>query len=128
MKRYGLLIVAFGILLHAYIAFFEAEGGASGFSLGLMVWSWLPYLVSALLFVLVRRTLIPLCGVVPPAVMDTLSFYSVVISPQSSTAPLVLLWMPLWNLVLFMPVGHIVGWLLARRNRTSNPRFEADAP
>jgi hypothetical protein len=127
MKKAGLLIVAFGMLLHAYIAFFKAEGGASNFSMGLMVWSWLPYLVCALFFLVTRRPLIPLFGVVLPAIMDTLNFYSVFISPQSSTAALGLLWMPLWNLVLFMPVGLVIGWAIARR-KTSNSRLEADAP
>jgi hypothetical protein len=123
MKRGGLFIVALGMLLHVYVAFFKSEGGASSFSMGLMVWSWLPYLVSALLFFVVRRTLIPLCGVVLALVIDALNYYSVFIIPQSSTAALGLLWIPLWNLVLFMPAGLLVGWVAskAKEHKTSNP-------
>ena len=126
MKKAGFIIVAIGLLLHAHIAFFEGKEVGSTFLLALMVWSWLPYLVSLRLILLVRRPLIPLCGVIPPLVMDAFNYYEVFISPTSSTAAINLLFMPLWNLVLFMPIGLLVGWWVTAGEgnsgqKTSNP-------
>lgn len=99
----GVVIAVLGLLLHAY--------GLSSFSLGLMVWSWLPYLIALALFLGVRRVLIPLGGVILPIVLDAINYYFVFVSPGSSTAPLALLWMPLWNLLIFMPIGMFIGWV-----------------
>jgi hypothetical protein len=113
-RNAGFIIAVLGLLLHAHVAIFKAEGGVSSFSLGLMIWSWLPYLAALVLFLVVRRVLIPLGGITLPIVLDVLNYYFVFVSPGSSTAPLALLWMPLWNLLIFMPAGMFVGWILSK--------------
>lgn len=114
LKKAGFLIIGSALLLHATTAFIKSEGGVTPFSIGLMIWSWLPYLLSIWFFSLIRRSLVPLSGVVPPLIMDAWTFYVVFISPQNSTAALALIWVPLWNLVIFLPAGLLTGWILSR--------------
>jgi hypothetical protein len=121
LKKTGFLIIGSALLLHAYTAFIKSEGGTTPFSIGLMLWSWLPYLLSAWFFSLMRRPLVPLCGVIPPLIIDAWTFYAVFIRPQSSTAALALIWVPLWNLVIFMPLGMLIGWILSRFLRPKLP-------
>ena len=52
------------------------------------------------------------------------AFYSAFIHPTSSTAALGLLFMPLWNLLFFAPVGALLGWLISKRA----PPAEESAP
>jgi hypothetical protein len=111
----GIVLVAVGLLLHASIAFFKSDSSDRSFSLGLMVWSWLPYLLALFFLIIIRRKIIPLCGVVGPLILDLTNYYAVFISPQSSTAALGLLWVPLWNLVLLGPVGMLIGWAISRK-------------
>ena len=127
MKIFALFLAVFGLLLHAYTAFFKGEGGVSDFSVGLMIFSWAPYLISMLLIFTMRRTLIPLCGLVIPVFMDMLVHYSVFINPQSSTASLGLLFMPLWNILLFLPLGLLSGWILAKGMENVEPGQESRA-
>lgn len=65
-------------------------------------------------------------GLILAAIMDAGIFHSVFVAPESSTAPLGLLFMPLWNLVVFMPLGGGVGWWVGKRTReiarSSKPR------
>lgn len=121
MRKVGFGIAILGPLFHAYIALFKLDGGVSNFTLQLLAWSSLPYVVALLLVWRIRRPMIPLMGVIPPLVMDVANYYSVFIRPTSSTAAIGLLWIPLWNLVLFMPAGLFLGWAISnwidRKNR-----------
>ena len=49
--------------------------------------------------------------------MDAGSFYSVFLSPHSSTAALGYIFVPLWNLVVFVPLGGLIGWWVGKRLR-----------
>lgn len=105
--------IACGILLHVYTALFVAEGGFSGFSVGLVLWSWLPY---ALAGTLLKRNAYAAAGAaVFVLAADALAFKLAFINPQGSTSALVLLFMPLWNLVLVGPIGAVLGWLVSKR-------------
>jgi len=114
MRKLGAVIASFGLLLHAYTAFFNSDVGPDSFTLGLMAWSFLPYLVVLVLLYVLRQPLIPLCAVIPILLLDLVNYYFVFVRPQSSTAAIGLLWMPLWNLVIVMPIGLLVGWLIQR--------------
>lgn len=107
LKRVTLILVGMGMLLHFYIAFFESSDGVDSFSLKLMVWSWLPYLICLALLLFKKNPTIVLGGATPLLVMDSVNYYGVFIHPTSSTASLSLLFIPLWNLVFFMPVGML---------------------
>jgi hypothetical protein len=104
-------LLALGFGLHAYIAFFQSSGGADSFSLGLLAWSIVPYIVATALALISRSALV---GVVPMALVlliDVWIYYGVFINPKGSTAALALLWMPLWNLILVVPIGVGAGWI-----------------
>jgi hypothetical protein len=104
-------ILILGVGLHVYIAFFKSAGGPDSFGVGLLGWSIVPYLVAAGLALISRNLLI---GIVPMALVlfvDAWTYYEVFIQPKGSTAALALLWMPLWNLVLVVPIGAGAGWI-----------------
>jgi len=126
-RQVGFALVALGMLLHVYIAFVEASGGVSAFSLGLMLWSWLPYLLALILFLWLRNPIAPLCGVLGPFALDMLVYYDVFIHPRSSTAALALLFAPLWSLIIFEPIGLLIGWIVAKR-WTPNSCGAGEAP
>jgi len=117
----GFALVALGMLLHAYIAFVKADGGASAFTRGLMLWSWLPYLLALVLLLFLRHPIIPLCGVLGPLILDMMNYYAVFIAPRSSTAAIGLLFMPLWNLIIIEPVGLLIGWAISAAGRDEIP-------
>jgi hypothetical protein len=114
LRTSALMIIAAGMLLHTYTGFFKTSGGIDLLSLKIIGLSWLPYLVCLMLVVAIRNPLIPLCGAMLPLILDLMMYDSVFIHPTSSTAAIGLLFMPLWNLVLFMPVGLLAGFLIAR--------------
>lgn len=114
MKIAGFIICAAGIILHTYISFLKSQQVLSGFNLGLFAASLLPYLICGFLFLRSDNLLIPLIGIIPCLAMDLISYYSVFIRPESSTAPLSLVAAPLYNLVLFMPAGMLTGWLVSK--------------
>ena len=73
------------------------------FSLGFFLWAVMPYglcLVGLVLFA--KPVPIGLCAAVA-LLFDFLAHHAVFIRPTSSTAPLVLLFMPLWHVLLFVP-------------------------
>lgn len=52
-----------------------------------------------------------------PVLIDLMTFFSVFVSPQGSTAGLAMLFTPLWNLLVFVPLGAAVGrWVRNRSN------------
>jgi hypothetical protein len=50
--------------------------------------------------------------------LDAMSVYAVFIHPTSATAPLILLFAPLYNFVIFTPLGIAAGRLQDRRRRS----------
>ncbi len=114
MKKLGLSVVALGLLLAIYVQVFELDGGISVFSVLLLLGTCLPYLVSGLLLFRIQQSLIPTCGAILPLFMDALTFDSVFLHPNSSTAAINLVIMPFWNLLLFLPMGLLIGWTLSR--------------
>ena len=124
LRMAALIIIAMGMILHVYTGyhFFKTSVETDLLLLrGIIVWSWLPYLVCLLLAVGKRNFLIPLCGALLPLCLDLMTYHSVFINPTSSTAPLALLFMPLWNLMLFMPLGLLAGSLIVRAKKRKTP-------
>jgi hypothetical protein len=109
-----ILTLATGCLLHAYTLTFKAEGGWSLFVLALFAFSLTPYAVSATLARFGRTVSCALGFAAGALVGDTITYYSVFIAPQSSTAALGLLVMPAWNLILLGPIGALISWASAR--------------
>ena len=108
------LPVVAGVLLHTYTMVFVAEGGMSGFLVGVFLWSCLPYAVASLLPSIQVKPGIPAGFAFGTLFGDLFMHYSAFISPKGSTAALGLLFMPLWNLALLGPLGALVAWAVLR--------------
>jgi hypothetical protein len=106
---YALLL--FGVALHTYTNLVEAESP----SLGWWLWPLAPYMAGALALFLFKRPHATAGALLIPAILDAGNFYSVFIHPASSTAALGMLFIPLWNLVVFVPLGGAVGWWVGHR-------------
>jgi ABC-type spermidine/putrescine transport system permease subunit I len=91
----------------------------------------LPYVVCLVLFITKKQSIMSFSGAVAPVLLDMFTYYSVFVSPTSSTASLALLWMPIWNLIIFMPIGLLIGYFIDRRRKkmkgNPNHRFHPDA-
>jgi hypothetical protein len=121
-KKYIYIVIALGLLLHAYTATVKSEGGLTAFSFKLMIWSWVPYLIClALNFLVKPLTVFP--AAILTFLLDIFNYYTVFINPKSSTAAIGLLWVPLWNIILFIPAGllveKIIVTVLARKQNNS---------
>lgn len=113
VRRLAIGFIVCGVLLHAYTALFVAAGGLSPFRLGLVLWSWVPYALGG---ALIKRNVGAAAGAALFVLAaDGLGFYLAFVNPQGSTSSLVLLFMPMWNLLLVGPVGALLGWLVSRR-------------
>jgi hypothetical protein len=60
-------------------------------------------------------------GTIVALVLDVLTVYAVFIHPTSSTAPVLLLYVPLYSLVIVTPLGIAAGRLTDRRRRARRP-------
>lgn len=110
-----------GFVLHAFTCFFMADGGPSGFTVGLFAISILPYL--GCLGVGVRSTrgeFMAACTLPFLLFLDISAFSEAFIYPTTSTSPLVLLVVPVINLAV-MVLGFLIGWaaFAILRRRTS---------
>jgi len=107
--------VALAILLHGYE---NLALSSDGFSTTWLLWALFPYgLVLALsCFEGTRKASI--AGAVVALLVDGLVHYDVFISPQSSTAALALIWIPIWNTILFVPVATLIARIIIRRKST----------
>lgn len=112
-----LWLCALGGLLHAYTAVFKSSGGGPGasatlFLAGLFLWSCVPYAVWTAVAVVRRQAAPAVGGAIGTLAFDAYMHYSVFVAPSGSTAALGLLFAPLWNLILFGPLGALFSWLL----------------
>lgn len=116
-------VASLGIALHGYISLFKADTGPNAFTLGLFSWSVVPYAICLLVALLGKRwPLLGLFGAAAALIADLNLYYSVFVAPDSSTAAIGLLFAPLINLVVFVPLGMLVGYGLGRwLNRRAAP-------
>ena len=102
-------LLTYGVALHTYTHLVEADS----FSFGWWLWSLSPYIAGGLLFLLSRRPHATVGALLVPVLLDAANFYSVFIHPESSTAGLGMLFVPLWNLLVLAPIGAAI-WLVDR--------------
>jgi hypothetical protein len=105
------VIILSGIGLHTYTLLSTLSSEHTAFSIGLMLVSIFPYCI-CLLLSLIKPAFywVSFGGALAALVIDALTYHSVFISPQSSTAALGLLFAPLWNLFLLMPIEMVLGY------------------
>lgn len=108
--------VVAGVVLHASTAFYQSSEGLNAFTLLLMAWSIVPYLVALVMLPMNQpiKSLGFLCSVL---VMDVWTYFDVFIFPSKSTAAIGLLFAPLINLIIFGPLGCLVAWFFFERKR-----------
>ena len=104
-------LLLFGVALHTYTNFVETESP----SIGWWLWPLTPYIAGAFLWFVFKRPHATVGALLIPAFLDAGNFYSVFIHPTSSTAALGMLFVPLWNLLVFVPLGGAAGWWIGRR-------------
>jgi hypothetical protein len=128
IKKFTILIISIGILLHAYIALFESSGGISKFAIGSFMWSCTPYIAGTLLIIFIKLPFeYAIGGIVIPLITDSMLYYEVFVNPTSSTAAIGYLYLPAWNLFIFLPIGIILSILLIKSYRKIISRhFTAD--
>ena len=115
LKKFFIILLIIGVLLHVYTVVFKAEGGLNEFTFGLLIWSLCPYLfVWGILFKL-GWYLQALCSLTLILCLDFWMHFRVFMYPQTSTDGLGLLWTPLWNLIVCIPVGVFIGWMIQRK-------------
>jgi len=101
---------AVGIGFQAYVCFFNADGPLSTFLIGLFVWSSVPYLACLAISRLVGPDY-GFYGVLACLLGSGLTYHSVFVNPTSSTAAIGLLFSPMVNLLIFLPIGMLLGHL-----------------
>jgi hypothetical protein len=115
------VVVAIAIALHAYEALVKSSGGAS---LGFFLWSLTPYVLCLIVATVSASSIPAVAGAVTAFLFDLDAHNHVFVHPTSSTAGLALLFVPLWNTLVFSPVAMLGAWLLLRLR----PSAKANAP
>lgn len=113
------LLVLLSLAPHLYVlADGWRQAGPSGFLAGSLLWNLVPVgLGTGLLYSRFRWQGVGwLCATLAASVW---AIWVALIRPQSSTASLIFLVLPVWSTVLVGPLGALVGTLLSRRRPRS---------
>ena len=104
------ILLGIGLHLYEHVALSD-----TGFSPAFFLWAATPYgLCLAGLALRWQPLAIGFAATVALA-SDLVAHYSVFVHPTSSTAPLILLFMPLYNTLLWIPAALLLAHLLRRR-------------
>jgi hypothetical protein len=107
-------VIAFAIAaigLHAYEEFYKSDGAPS---IRYLLWAMMPYGLCIVLSAFRKIRKVVILGIIFAFVFDLWGYYAVFINPQSSTAALVLLFIPLWNTVILVPLMTFIAWLITK--------------
>lgn len=105
----GITFIAAG--LHAYEQIYQSAGNPSP---GYWLWSMMPYALCLVLSSFSYIRISTILGAALSLAFDLWGYYVVFINPQSSTAALALLFIPLWSTIIVIPLGTYVAWLIIR--------------
>lgn len=111
------VLVLAGIVLHMETALIESST-ADLMSAGLFLWSTLPY---ALIFFLRRFRYGSLCAVLTVLIFDVWTYLRVFVFTGASTDAIALMFVPLWNIIVVIPLSYFIGSVINKRtskNRT----------
>ena len=104
----ALFFVFIGLAIFVYVGLFLTHGG---FSL-LNVWPMGPYLILLCIIPFARTPIALLLPTLAVILIDVSVIYEVFVAPSSSTAALILLWMPVWHVIIVIPILFFVGRLI----------------
>ena len=107
-------ILFLGACLHIFTAFVNSSERFTSFSLGVMAWSIVPYIICLIILRSVDAPIKALGASLLILIMDAWIYAEIFISPSSSTAAIGLLFMPFWDMVLVIPIGCLFGWLIEK--------------
>ena len=110
IRKLSIGVVAFGFFIHVYTYSFKAQGEFDFTTFGFLLMASMPYIICLILILAKNNSVMPLAGSILPLLIDTFTYYSVFIKPSSSTASIALLWMPIWNMLLVLPLGLLIGY------------------
>jgi len=112
------LLFGLALGLHGYE---NLSHGSGSLVLGFLGWALAPH-VLALVLSCFRATRLPaVAGAAAALLLDAWTFHAVFIAPTSSTAALALIWIPLWNILIVVPVATWIAWLFNRRRQPAAP-------
>jgi hypothetical protein len=110
-------VVAVAVALHAY----ETLGADSDqTSLGFFLWPLTPYAFCLVVAAVSASSIPAIAGAITALLFDLAAHYTVFVHPTSSTAGLALLFVPLWNTLIFSPLAMLGAWLLRRLSAKAN--------
>ena len=115
------VVVAIAVALHAYEAFVKSAGGVSLVSLGFFLWPLSPYALCVVVAGVSVSSIRAVAGALTALLFDLDAHDHVFVHPTSSTAGLAILFVPLWNLLVFSPLAMLGTWLLLRLRAKANP-------
>jgi hypothetical protein len=107
-------ILCLGVCLHIFTALVNSTGGITSFSIGELIWSIVPYIICLIILRSVGTPIKALGASLLILIMDAWIYVNVFITPSSSTAAIGLIIMPFWNMVLVIPIGCLLGWLIEK--------------
>jgi hypothetical protein len=100
-----------GAIIHLEEVLLESSEPTTWFSIGMFLWSLIPYCVILIL----RSSLYgAFCAAVGVFVLDLWIHVDIFVFPTSSTAAIGLLFMPLWNLIIVIPFTYFVGSIIEK--------------
>jgi len=114
------LLASAGLLLHGYTVFFRPESGIESYWLFLLyMWIAAPYVLTIVVQIATRWVVGPLVAMVGLLVIDVWMHFTVFVSSKEPTAALTFLGLPVWNMILVVPLGLVLGWGIERSIRKS---------
>ena len=115
----GIVVAAAG--LHAYENMYKSAGDPS---LGFFLWPMVPYAACLALSAFPGTRVAVIAGGALALAFDFWGYYSVFVNPESSTAALNLLFIPLWNTIIVVPAATFITWAVIQSRRGS----QSDVP
>jgi hypothetical protein len=103
------LVVGGAVALHAYEALLRTGGDPS---LAFFLWPLAPYVLCLVVAAVSASWIPPLAGAITALLFDLNAHNAVFVHPTSSTAGLALLFVPLWNLLVFSPLAMLAAWFI----------------
>jgi hypothetical protein len=124
LRRHARAVVLASMLAAALLqalTYALADGGGSRrFLLGLVAAGWAPHALIGVAALLGRWCVWFVPAMIVMLLADVAAFLSVFVWSTDAQAPLILLFMPLWNLIIVAPAALLLtafGWWIARRAR-----------
>lgn len=103
-----------GIVLCSFEHFYKSDGYPP---FGYLLWAIMPYIFCLILSSFSSIQAAVIAGAAFAFAFDLWGYYVVFINPQSSTAGLVLLFIPLWNTIILIPLATFITWSIGRIRR-----------